>query len=395
MTRVEPHPDLRVEADLRVADQRSAPADSMAPPRPSLPAAARSAPVPRHADVPRAVGVATLDDRLSLVGALASAAALVWLVYSQILGWEGKLGFTLCWYLTFLALYAGVSALGNPRIVVVDRLASAVVQGAAAVVGIALVSTVLYTVLKGWSAASHLNFFVKDAAGVAPRDPLTRGGALHAAVGSAIEVGIATVIALPLGVGTAVYMTEVGTTGARWVRNVIEAMTALPDVLAGLFIYVVLILTLGFPRSGFAAACALAIMMTPIIARSAELQLRIVPGGLREAGLALGASQWQTVSRVVLPTAKSGLATALILGIARAVGETAPVLITSGASTFLNTNPFDNPMNSLPLYILFAVRSGQTVYIARGFGAAALLLLIVLVLFAVTRFLARDKVGRR
>ena len=139
---------------------------------------------------------------------------------------------------------------------------------------------------------------------------------------------------------------------------------------------------------------ALAIMMTPIIARSAEVQLRVVPGGLREAGLALGASQWRTVRRVVVPTARAGLATALILGIARAVGETAPVLITSGASTYMNANPFENPMNSLPLYIYFAVRSGQPAYIVRGYGAAAVLLLLVLSLFVITRFLARERVGR-
>jgi phosphate transport system permease protein len=135
-------------------------------------------------------------------------------------------------------------------------------------------------------------------------------------------------------------------------------------------------------------------MMLPIIARSADVTLRVVPGGLREAGLALGASQFQTVWRVVLPTARSGLATALILGIARAVGETAPVLITSGASTFFNVNPTTDPMNSLPLFIYTAVRSGENVFITRGFAAAAVLLAIVLVLFIIVRYLARPRVGR-
>ena len=346
-------------------------------------------------DAPRQIITTTADDHLSVYSAAAGSLALVWLSYREVLGLNGKLGFIVCWFLTDMALYAGISALGNPRPVVLDRLASMWVRAGARVVGLALVSTVLYTLVKGFDAYSHINFFTKTAAGIGPRTPLAQGGVLHAMVGTCIEVGIATVISLPLGIGAAIYMTEVGGKGARLVRNVVEAMTALPDVLAGLFIYVVLILALGVPRSGFAAATALAIMMTPIIARSAELQLRIVPGGLREAGLALGASQWQVVRRVVLPTARSGLATALILGIARAVGETAPVLITSGATTFLNTNPLENPMNSLPLYILFAVRSGQPLYIARGFGAAALLLVLVLLLFVVTRFLARERVGRR
>lgn len=347
------------------------------------------------ADVPRPINTRTTDDTLSVVGSMVAALALVWMIYDQLLGLEGRLGFVVCWYLVLIALYTGVSSVGNPRTIVVDRVAAMWVQAGAAVVGLALASTVVYTFVKGFAAYTKLNFYTQDAGGIGPQDALDRGGVLHALLGSAIEVGIATSIALPLGIGAAVYMTEVGGRGARFVRNVVEAMTALPDVLAGLFIYVVLIITLGVPRSGFAAATALAIMMTPIIARSAELQLRIVPGGLREAGLALGASQWQVVRQVVLPTARSGLATALILGIARAVGETAPVLITSGASTFLNANPFENPMNSLPLYILFAVRSGQPQYISRGFGAAALLLLVVLLLFVMTRFLAREKVGRR
>ena len=108
------------------------------------------------------------------------------------------------------------------------------------------------------------------------------------------------------------------------------------------------------------------------------------------AGLALGASQWQTVRRVVLPTARSGLATALILGIARITGETAPLLIVSGASSFFNKDPLHNTMNSLPLFIFAAVRSGEPLFIQRGYGAAAVLLALVLVLFSVTRFLARN-----
>jgi phosphate transport system permease protein len=131
--------------------------------------------------------------------------------------------------------------------------------------------------------------------------------------------------------------------------------------------------------------------MTPVIARSAEVVLQLVAGSLREAGLALGASQWQTVRQVVLPTARSGLATALILGIARTAGETAPLIIVSGETTFFNRNPLHNPMTSLPLFIFKSVKSGVPNAIARGYGAAALLLVLVLVLFSVTRFLTRSK----
>lgn len=346
-------------------------------------------------DRPRRLSSASVDDLTSLVGSLVAALALVWVLYEKVLAWTGTVGFVLCWYMAFLALYAAVSALGNPRTAVVDRLAGAVVWGAALLVGAALASTLVYTLDRGWSALVHTNFYLKDMAGVGPQDPLNRGGILHALAGSAVEVGIAAVVSLPLGVGTAVYLTEVGGRLSQTVRTVVEAMTALPDILAGLFIYTTLIIGLGEERGGFAAAMALAITMTPIIARSAEVQLRVVPGGLREASLALGASHWRTVRMVVLPTAKSGLATALILGVARAVGETAPVLITSGASTFFNINPFTDPMNSLPLFTFAAVRSGEPLYIARGFGAASVLLIVVLLLFVVIRFFSRDKAVRR
>jgi len=345
-------------------------------------------------DTPRTLGTRTFDDRASWATTMAAAFALVWLSF-QVLGWSGRLGFVLLWFVTYLALYAGVTALAHARPVVVERMAAAVVAGGAAVVGLALATTLFYTFQRGWSAYTHLNFYTHDAAGVRPTAGLDHGGIRHAITGSAIEVGIALGISLPLGLGTAIYLTEVGGRASQTVRTVVEAMTALPDVLAGLFTYATLILVVGLDRTGFVAAIALSVTMIPIIARSAEVALRIVPGGLREASLALGASQWQTVRRVVLPTAKTGLATSLILGIARIAGETAPLLIVSGASTYQNTDPFHEPMNSLPLYIFAAVRSGQPNFIARGFGAAAVLLALVMALFVIARLLARPKTGHR
>jgi phosphate transport system permease protein len=358
---------------------------------PAQPAGADATPAPEPPDVPRAVTVLTVDDRLSLYGSMLGSLGLVWLLYTQILPFSGKIGFFICWYLVYLAMFATVTAMAHPRPIVIDRLWSAIITGGAALVGIALLSTVLYTFVRGWAAVHHWAFLTHSQAGVSPTAPLNQGGISHAIVGSLIELGIATVVSLPLGIGTAVFMVEVGGKFARIVRTVVEAMTALPDILAGLFIYTTLIVGLGFQRSGFCAAMALSVMMLPIIARSADVALRVVPGGLREAGLALGASQWQTVWRVVLPTSRSGLGTAVILGMARAIGETAPVLITSGASTFFNKDPFNNPMNSLPLYILTAVRSGEPRFIERGFGAGIVLLILVLLLFGTARFLSRSK----
>jgi phosphate transport system permease protein len=345
-------------------------------------------------DEPRPLGAKTLDDTLSLIGSIGGSFGLTWLFAVELLPIYGWFAFLITWYLVFLGLYATVSSLANPWTLVKDRLVAAVIAGGAAVVGVALFSAVFYTFFKGAPVLIHWNQYVKDMSGAAPTDPLDKGGVAHAILGSLIELVIATGISLPLGIATAVYITEVKGGLARVVRTIIEAMTGLPDILAGLFVYVVLVIPL-HSKNGFAAAVALSITMLPIIARAAEVVLRVVPGGLREAGLALGATQWQTVWRVVLPTARPGLATALILGMARAIGETAPVLLTSGASTLFNPKPWDGAMNSLPLFIFNAARSGQPENVTRGFGAASILLALVLVLFAVTRWLARTRVGNR
>jgi len=346
-------------------------------------------------DVPRPLGRRTTDEIASVIGSAAASLALVWVLYEHVLLWSGALGFVVAWWITYLAIYVAVSAMSHRGPIIRDRLAAAIVHSGAAVVAFALGSVLIYTFIEGWPALHHANFFTHDMAGVQPNDPLDRGGIAHALVGTAIQVGIATAIALPLGLGTAVYLSEVGGRGKTVVRTVIEAMTALPDILAGLFVYVVLLIKLGQEKNGLAVAIALAVTMTPVVARSAEVVLRVVPSGLREASLALGASKWQTVWRVVLPTARAGTATSLILGVARVAGETAPLLIVSGANTFFNDNPFNEPMNSLPFFTFLAWKSQEPHYVQRGWGAAAVLLAAVLVLFVITRILARDKAAKR
>jgi phosphate transport system permease protein len=370
------------------------PAASAAPGTPVRDQAGHQLPRPLGGDVPRPVGTRTADDRIALAGCAVGSGALTWIAYDRLLPFSGFTGFLLCWYVVFLVLYTVVSALSQPRPLVIDRLVTAVVHGGAVVVFLAVLSTIFYTFAEGRHALIHLNFYSQTMDGVTPTAPLTQGGISNAIVGTLIEISIAVSVSLPLGIGTAVFITEVGGRFARAVRTVVEAMTALPDILAGLFIYTTLIVDLGVQNSGFAAAVALSVMMLPIIARSAEVVLRVVPGGLREASLALGATRWQTVWRVVLPTARAGLATALILGVARGIGETAPVLLTSGASTFFNLDPFHEPMNSLPLFIFTAKQSGETNFIDRGWGAASVLLGLVLVLFVTARTLARSRPGR-
>ena len=314
--------------------------------------------------------------------------------YEHILDFSGTLGFLICLYLTFMVVYAVVLSVSTPRPIVVERLVTVTLWLAAAVVLFALGTTLVYTFLKGWGALVHTNFFTHDMSGVAPTAPLTQGGIFHAIVGTVIEVGIAVVISVPLGIATAVYMMEVGGKGSRLVRTVVESMTALPEILAGLFVYVVLIVEFGMAKSGLAASIAMAVTMVPIIARAGEVALRVVPGGLREASQALGATHWKTVWKIVLPSARAGLGTAVILAIARGIGETAVVLITSGASSFLTFNPTGVPMNSLPLYIYTAYTTHESNAITRAFGAASVLLIMVLGLFVVMRVLLRERKSR-
>ncbi|HEV3361452.1 MAG TPA: phosphate ABC transporter permease PstA [Pseudonocardiaceae bacterium] len=335
---------------------------------------------------PRAV---TADTVCALLGSAAGALGLTWLLYEAVLPLSGVLGFWLVAYVLFLGFYALVTAMTvGGRQAVVDRLVLVLLTSAALVVLAIIGNQIGYTIYRGWPALAHLGTFVTQTMALAgPLDPLTVGGILHAAVGSLEQMGIATAISVPLGVLAALFLAEVGGPGARIVRAIVEAMTALPEIIAGLFIYAMVILTFGLRQSGFAAALALTVMMIPFVTRSAEVMLRLVPGALREASLALGASQWRTAWLVVLPTARSGLTTAVVLAMARAIGETAPVLITAGFTQFLNANPFDGPQTSLPLYIYSYVRLPQATEIARAFGAGLMLMFLVLVLFTLARVL--------
>jgi phosphate transport system permease protein len=250
------------------------------------------------------------------------------------------------------------------------------------------------TLYEGRSALAKLNFYTEDMSLAGPLDPLDVGGISHAIVGTLIMMTLSLIITVPLSMACAVFLNETSGRATSLVRTVVTAMTALPSILAGLFVFATWILILGFPRSGLAASIATSIMMLPIIIRAADVVLRLVPGNLREAAAALGAPQWRTVWHVVLPTARSGLTTAVILGVARGIGETAPVLLTAGFTSTMNLNPQANPMVSLPLAAFQFVRSPQPTLVARGFATAAVLMILVLILFTVARILGGRPVGR-
>ena len=335
----------------------------------------------------RRTGMLRRSDVLAILGSMIAAASLAAWLMTQLMLFDGVLPFILISYAFFVTIYSVVVRFDESQIAVWDRVISVIVHSLALVLLLVLTVVVAYTFGRGITAIIHSNFFTSDMSQTGPLDSLSSGGILHAIAGTLIMITIALAISIPLGVTTAVFISEFPGKYARLIRTVVEAMTALPSIVAGLFIYATVILTLGFDRSGFAASLAMTVMMLPIIIRSGDVVLRLVPGNLKEASLALGSSTWRTVWNVTLPTARSGLTTAIILGTARGIGETSPVLLTAGLTTYFNVNPFKGAMVSLPLATFSFVKSPEPSMVARGFGSAAVLMVLVLILFAIARVL--------
>jgi phosphate transport system permease protein len=351
----------------------------------------RSSTPPR--EVRRSLSTVRPSDLVAFVGSAISAVALTTLLFFRLLPLSGALGFVVVAYLLFLGIYTLILSVDESWPTVRDRLASVVVSSLAAVMLAALVFVIGYTFWRGRTALPHLNFFSQDMTKAGPLEPLTVGGITHAVTGTLWEISIALAITVPLGFTCAVFLNEIPGRFTRFVRTICEAMTALPSIVAGLFIYATVILSLGVEKSGLAAGLAISVEMLPIIIRASDVVLRLVPGTLREAALGVGASQFRTLWNVVLPTARSGLATAVILGTARGIGETSPVLLTAGFTSRYNSDPVHGPMNSLPLATFFFVKSPQPSMIARGFGAAAVLMVLVLLLFIAARLIGGRGAG--
>jgi phosphate transport system permease protein len=346
-------------------------------------------------DTPLQLRRLTPDGVLTAAGSAVGALGLTWLLYERILPLSGAFGFWVCWYLLFVLFYLAAAGLQWNRLVVRDRTMGLLVSSGGIIACAVVVEQIGYSLVKGLPAISHLNFWTTTMAAAAPLSPLSVGGVLHAAVGSVEQLGLATVFSVPLGVAAALFLAEVGGRLERPVRTIVNAMTALPSIVAGLLVYALAVLALGVPESGFAAALAIAIVMLPTVTRAAEVMLRVVPGTLREASFALGASHWRTVCRVILPTARSGLTTAVVLAMARGIGETAPVLLTAGYTNELNADPFHGWQATLPTFIISSILDeGQfPKYIARAFGAGFVLMLIVVVLFALARLIGGGRPG--
>jgi phosphate transport system permease protein len=297
---------------------------------------------------------------------------------------HGSFGFVVVAYALFLVAFAVDAIVRASGPTATDRVATVLVGTAAGLALAVLVTIVWYVVSKGLEGISG-NLFTDTMDAVGPLDPPSVGGAYHAIWGTLLQVGLAAMLATPLGILTAIYLSEMRGRLTRVVRFLVDSMSGVPSVVAGLFIYTTWVVGLGKGFSGLAAAMALGILMLPTVARTAEEMLRLVPVGLRESSLALGAPRWRTTVRIVLPTARNGIVTAVVLGIARIAGETAPLLMTAFGSDTLNKNVLSEAQTSLPLFIYSRVRNALPTEIARGWAAALVLIVIVLVLFTLAR----------
>lgn len=248
-------------------------------------------------------------------------------------------------------------------------------------------ASILYTVFDRGRKGLHAGLLTNDMSLATPSDPITNGGLLHAIIGTFLLVSVALVVSLPIGILTALYLTEIKGRLTRPIRFLVQAMSGVPSIVAGLFILSSVVYTITKSYSGLVGSLALTILMIPTIARTAEEVLNLIPNDLREAGVALGGTQWRTVAMVVIPAARSGLITALILGVARIVGETAPILLLTGGGDAVNFNPTQGAMGSLPFYIWKSFLLGTEESITRGWAGLLVLLVLVLSLFLLARFL--------
>lgn len=267
--------------------------------------------------------------------------------------------------------------------------------GTLMIVGIVLtvipIASIVLTVISRGASGLHRNLFTTDMSLATPQDPIINGGVSHAILGTIILVLCALLISFPLGILTALYLTEIRGKFTRPIRFLVQAMSGVPSIVAGLFILSSIVFPITKAYSGLVGSLALVILMIPTIARTSEEVLNLIPNDLREAGVALGGTQWRTVAMVVVPAAKSGLVTALILGVARVAGETAPILLLTGGGDALNFNPLDGAMGSLPFYVWKCFMIGTEESITRGWAGLLVLLVVVLILFSAARLVGSRK----
>lgn len=305
---------------------------------------------------------------------------------------SGKSGYVGSFVLIYLALDYSIVRFNHGKSAGVDAFFRGLVTMSIAVAIVPIISILATVVIKGYKGL-HLSMFTTDMQSAAFTDEnIAAGGIKHAIIGSILIVVTALVISLPIGILTAVYLTEINGRFAKPIKFLVQSMSGVPSIVAGLFILAAIVYPITKFYSSFEGSLALAILMIPTIARTAEEVLLLIPNDLRESGVALGGTQWRTVQQIILPAARSGLVTALILGVARVAGETAPVVLLTGGGDSTHWNIFKGPMGTLPTYVWKAYAAGTDASVQRAWSAILVLLVIVLILFGLARFLGGRKV---
>lgn len=272
----------------------------------------------------------------------------------------------------------------------VDKFATVIIYFAMALALVPLLWVLFKVLSEGLPAVLNPDWWMFDMVGQ-PRNK-AGGGAVHAIIGTLMQVLVTSALSIPIGVFTAIYLVEYSRGGflGRITTFMVDILTGVPSIVAALFVYAMWITMFGFERSGFAVSLALVLLMVPIIVRNAEEMLRVVPMDLREASYALGVPKWKTIVKIVLPTALSGIVTGIMLAVARVMGESAPVLILVGSTTKINWNPFEGGQQSLPLYMVDLYGAGSNeVVLERLWGCALTLVLLVAVLMIGARLISK------
>ena len=319
--------------------------------------------------------------------AVAAAAAAVTLGLFAVSSLDGVIDFVLIAAVLYLVAQTVISMAVEGRRRATDRFATHAIATCFALAIIPLV-LVLYKVLVEGLGLVNGTFLSHSLRNIGPGD--AGGGIYHGIMGTLQQALITSVISIPIAVLVAIYLVEYGRGAfARAVTFFVDVMTGIPSIVAGLFVFTVWILILGFSRSGLAATFALAILMIPVVVRSTEEMLKLVPDELREASLALGVPKWRTILSIVVPTALPGIITGIMLGVARVMGETAPLLLLNGFTSSINYDPTQGPQAALPLIIWDQSSRPNDESIARAWGAALVLIALVMLLNLGARMLAR------
>lgn len=361
----------------------------IAPPVVSSPPPPQPPPEPRPSEPRpepiRLRGLSVAARRLLVAGSVAVAAAVV----VPVAGFNPIALVALSAVIHAVVIYAVSRRLEGHRHAV-DRVVTTVVTTFFLFALIPLVSVLTKVLLAGFRRMD-VQFFTYSMRGVIGEG----GGAYHAILGTLIITGITAVISVPIGILAAIYLVEYGrrSTLARALTFFVDVMTGVPSIVAGLFAVSLFTLFMGpGARAGIIGAVALSVLMIPVVVRSTEEMLRLVPNDLREAAYALGVPRWLTITKVVLPTAIAGIATGVTLAVARVIGETAPLLVTVGTTTGTNTNPFAGRMATLPVFSYYSYATPgvpKEPYVERAWAAALTLIIIVMALNTVARLISR------